>query len=82
MQTATKNGSTITMVPNAEYGNKNETYTATCTVTQTTSNKTQIVQGRWYKGYLNVSPATLDFTADGGTETINIDTNLNWQVMP
>lgn len=82
MQTATKSGSTIIMVPNAEYGNKNETYTAQCTVTQTTSNKTQIVQGRWYKGYLNVSPETLDFTADGGTKIIDIDTNLNWQVMP
>lgn len=82
MQTATKSGNTLTMIPNAEYGNKNETYTATCTVTQTKSNKTQIVQGRWYKGYLNVSPATLEFTADGGTDKITIDTNLNWQVMP
>lgn len=82
MQTVTKNGNTLTMVPNAEYGNKDETYTATCTVTQTTSNKTQIVQGKWYKGYLNVTPATLDFTADGGTKQITIDTNLNWQVIP
>lgn len=82
MQTATKSGNTILMVPNPEYGNKNETYTATCTVTQTTSNKTATVQGRWYKGYLNVSPATLEFTADGGTDKITIDTNLNWQVMP
>lgn len=82
MQTATKSGNTITMVPNAEYGNKDETYTATCTVTQTTSNKTATVTGTWYKGYLNVSPATLDFTADGGTKQITIDTNLNWQAMP
>lgn len=82
MQTATKSGNTITMVPNAEYGNKNETYTATCTVTQTTSNKTQIVQGRWYKGYLNVSPTTLEFDSNGGTKTINIDTNLNWKIVP
>ena len=82
MQTATKSGNTVIMVPNAEYGNKNETYTATCTVTQTGSNKTATATGTWYKGYLNVTPATLDFTADGGTKTINIDTNLNWQVMP
>lgn len=82
MQTATKSGSTITMVPNAEYGNKNETYTATCTATQTTSNKTATITGTWYKGYLNVDPAELDFTADGGTKQITIDTNLNWQVMP
>ena len=82
MQTATENGNTILMVPNPEYGNKNETYTATCTVTQTVSNKTATVTGTWYKGYLNVSPATLEFTADGGTKQITIDTNLNWQVMP
>ena len=82
MQTATESGNTILMVPNAEYGNKNETYTATCTVTQTVSNKTATVTGTWYKGYLNVSPATLEFTADGGTDKITIDTNLNWQVMP
>lgn len=82
MQTATESGNTILMVPNAEYGDKNETYTATCTVTQTVSNKTATVTGTWYKGYLNVSPATLEFTADGGTDKITIDTNLNWQVMP
>ena len=82
MQTATESGNTILMVPNPEYGNKNETYTATCTVTQTVSNKTATVTGTWYKGYLNVSPATLEFTADGGTDKITIDTNLNWQVMP
>ena len=82
MQTATESGNTILMVPNPEYGEKNETYTATCTVTQTVSNKTATVTGTWYKGYLNVSPAILEFTSDGGTDTINIDTNLNWQVMP
>ena len=82
LNSATKSSSTVVMTPEPQYGNKNETFTGQCTVTQTVSNKTATVTGTWYKGYLNVSPATLEFTADGGTKTVEIDTNLYWEIVP
>ena len=82
LNSATKSSSTVVMTPEPQYGNKNETFTGQCTVTQTGSNKTATATGTWYKGYLNVSPASLQFDANGGTKTVEIDTNLYWEIVP
>lgn len=82
LNSATKSGSTVVMTPEPQYGNKNETFTGQCTVTQTGSNKTATATGTWYKGYLNVSPTSLQFDANGGTKTVDIDTNLYWEIVP
>ena len=72
----------ITIHPIPQYGEKNDMFTVSTTITQTGSSKTLTIEYPLYKGYLNVSPTTLEFDSNGGTKTINIDTNLNWQVMP
>lgn len=82
LNSATKSGSTVVMTPTPQYGDKNQTFTGQCTVTQTGSNKTATATGTWYKGYLNVSPTSLQFDANGGTKTVNIDTNLYWEIVP
>lgn len=82
LNSATKSSSTVVMTPEPQYGNKNETFTGQCTVTQTGSNKTATATGTWYKGYLNVSPTSLQFDANGGTKTVEIDTNLYWEIVP
>lgn len=82
LNSATKSSSTVVMTPEPKYGNKNETFTGQCTVTQTGSNKTATATGTWYKGYLNVSPTSLQFDANGGTKTVEIDTNLYWEIVP
>ena len=72
----------ITIHPIPQYGEKNDMFTVSTTITQTGSSKTLTIEYPLYKGYLNVSPATLEFDSNGGTKTINIDTNLNWKIVP
>ena len=72
----------VTIKPIPQYGNKEETFTVKTVLTQAGSNKQLTINYTLYKGYLNVSPATLEFDSNGGTKTINIDTNLNWKIVP
>lgn len=48
------------------------------TESDTITKNTTILQGENY--YLNVSPRTLNYTSDGGVNSINIDSNVEWEI--
>ena len=74
----TTSGTSVTVVANTATTSRQGTVTYTATANGKSGSDTCVVTQE--ANYLNVSPESLTFTADGGTKQITIDTNESWTI--